>query len=516
MQLQPYGPRLIPPHGLTSLYSLHILPSNTSHSYSESWVVGAGKSGIVALWKHSGIEEDNTGKKKQQHTQQQQYGDSVDAHLVQGKQAHKEEQEQEQEHEYHQGIESIVSWKAHNGRWISDAHFLPLPIANYHHDPDHDCDHDPMDTTCTSSSITATYPTNSHYNKTPHPPPQSNQPSGLLTAANDGRICLWDLRSLSSQSGTPRLLYSTSTKGLHKSGIFSMDVCPKTQDPNGNTMSSNYDAWICTGSKDKSVALSNLACGDRPLEGGDGDIGNGSDVIHTQLSTLYRSTYHRGIVKCVHMRGRDSTLLASVADDGACVIHDYRMAGARDDGESNRLVSVLEHVHDRPHSVVWHPYPSELFVTAGLDSTIHTWDLRHLSKPILSYTDHMVSLAAPRRPKSIHRPAMYTPYTTTTNITFQKNPSDGTTTLPKSKGYILSGGEGTHAFTMFGLGCSCQHPPIQSMASSSHCNTRAIGRMHLGHDIGCIATRDSRVAVSIATGEVLMLRPASCGCNEKM
>ena len=179
----------------------------------------------------------------------------------------------------------ILSWKGHNGRWVADARFLP----------EFDC---------------------------------QKHPSRLLTAANDGRVCLWDLSSSSCNTGVPKCL-STTGKMLHSSGIFSMDVAAGE---------AHNDVLVCTGSKDKTISLTPL---ESILKGG-------------ECAPLFRSEFHNGKVGCVEMQKGSNKVIASASDDGFIALHDYT---------SNKVVSELDNAHQRPHSVTWHPTRNNIFMT---------------------------------------------------------------------------------------------------------------------------------------------------------
>ena len=103
-------------------------------------------------------------------------------------------------------IKPMLTWKGHKNRWISPAHFVP---CTSNHDQNH-------------ISIPR-----------------------LLTAGNDGAVCLWDLSSVST-TGTPKTLFYNQS--LHSSGIFAMDVVNQH----------HSDVLICAGSKDKTIVLSDI------------------------------------------------------------------------------------------------------------------------------------------------------------------------------------------------------------------------------------------------------------------
>lgn len=316
--LVPSGPSLIPPSGLNALYSLQFYPHTWENSINDdsytkispSWLVGAGKAGIVALWDCRKPEEEDSD-----------------------------------------GVNPVVSWKAHGGRWIADAKFIPAGS------------------------------TSMNENETSHIPKR------LLTAANDGTICHWDLTSNSIKTGAPKLLGQTD-KSLHASGIFSMDV---RVDKSG--------AHIASGSKDKTIVLSSVE----------------------RLGDAYwRSDFHSAKVGCVSLStcGTDP-LIVSASDDGYVAVHDSR---------SDSVSIQVENSHFKPHSAIWRPGSDSVFLTAGLDETIKLWDTRNVSRPLASFHGHVPKTG--KRLKRIHRPAFV---------------------AIASESYILSGGEGSHSLSMFQL-----------------------------------------------------------------
>jgi WD40 repeat protein len=236
--------RLASPKGLSAIYSMQWYASNDSTTNHASWLVGAGKSGMVALWDCQKITMEET-------------------------------------------TDPVLSWKAHGGRWIAHVQFWSA-----------------AEKTTTSSA-----------------------PSRLVTAANDGTVCLWDLGKVSTATGAPQLIHRTG-KELHTSGIFAMDV---------NTCANNM---LLTGSKDKTVAVTALRESD-------------------SSAPIWRSNYHSSKVSAVQWRG-PSTVLASTADDGLVCVHDYRIDS---NANAGKPMVVLENAHDRPHSVVWDPCNSNVLLT---------------------------------------------------------------------------------------------------------------------------------------------------------
>mmetsp|Transcript_50702 Transcript_50702/g.152704 ORF Transcript_50702/g.152704 Transcript_50702/m.152704 type:complete len:724 (-) Transcript_50702:53-2224(-) len=369
--LEPIGMRLAPPNGLNAIYTLQFFPKEWVPSErldDRSWIVGAGKAGIVSLWDCSwrsgcsdGITEEN----------------SV--------------------------VDPILSWKAHGGRWVADVRFLPAPAS--------------------ASGD------------------RGGTPSRCLSAANDGCVCLWDLTSVSVQSGAPKLLSRTG-KELHRSGIFAMDVSVGEQ------------TYVCTGSKDKTVAVTTLDSITR---------GNAANP-------LWVSDYHAAKVGAVGLCGKGTSLLASASDDGSIAIHDFR---------NNKTVAEILDAHSRPHSVVWNPLSENELMTAGNDDVIKLFDTRSLDKPLLSYQGHVPLL---KRYKRIHHPVFYNPCSKLSN----------------SEQFVLSGGEGSQSLSLFRNQDAKQGiVPVYSRGTlPSDCG-----------DAGCLAIEGEKVASAVDGGEVLLLSP---------
>jgi WD40 repeat protein len=368
--LVPTGRRLAPPQGLSAIYSLNFFADT-------QWIVGAGKSGIIALWNCDRTDRGNTP------THDSLY------------------------------VDPVFSWKAHSGRWIAEAQFLPR------------------------SSATAT-------------------PSRLVTAGNDGSVCLWDLRQVSGMTGIPKLL-EQSGKSWHASGIFALDVA------------ANNQGKIVTGSKDKSVAIGNVSDLGRPMP-------------------TWRSSIHSAKVGAVKFK--DDHVLATASDDGSVAVLDDRMP----DG-SNPPVVLLDGLHQgRPHTVVWDK-ESCVLLTAGLDSVIQAWDMRYLKhgSPSLlhEYFGHVPTTT--RGCKRIHHPVPY------------KSVCGGR--------FILTGGQGSHALSIFQVqppvdttrpptveACGVIRSPVYSRGSLPEDCSHS--------DIGSIAVQQDIVAATVE-GEVLLLRPKS-------
>jgi hypothetical protein len=369
--LVPTGRRLAPPQGLSAIYALNFFADS-------QWIVGAGKAGIVALWNCDRTARENSS--------------THDPSPV-------------------LYVDPVFSWKAHSGRWVAEAKFLP------------------------SSFGTAT-------------------PSHLVTAGNDGSVCLWDLRQVATTTGIPKLIQQ-SDKSWHASGVFAMDVA------------SNSYGKIVTGSKDKSVEIANFSDLGRPVP-------------------TWRSHIHSAKVGAVKFK--DYHVLATASDDGSVAVFDDRMP----DG-SSPPVALLSGLHQgRPHTVIWDK-ESSVLMTAGLDSVIQGWDmryLRHTSPSLLhEYLGHVPTTT--RGCKRIHHPVLY-------------NSGCGGR-------FILTGGQGSHALSIFQLQrhvdtsrplaerfSSVIRSPVYSRGSLPECCRHT--------DIGSICVQQDLVAAT-AEGEVLLLRP---------
>ncbi len=360
MSLRVTGPRFVPPKGLNAIYSLEFWRNNDlESSLTSHWMVGAGKAGMIALWDTHKTAEDNF-------------------------------------------VDPILSWKAHSGRWIADAKFLPTFVQT---------------------------------------------PSRLLTAGNDGTVCLWDLSCVSATTGCPKLLHRTD-KSYHSSGIFCMDI-------SANNSSSSSSSMICTGSKDKSVAVSSV----------------------DSLEPLWRSDFHTAKVGAVQLKSRGSTLLASASDDGLVGLHDYR---------ASEIVAQLEDAHVRPHSVVWDSFSDNVFATAGLDPIVKIWDQRNLSKPFLCLQGHVPTSTT--KCKRIHRPVFFDPRFAQSN---------------GASAFLLTGGQRSASVSVYKL----EIANAKSHSSFSLCSR---GKLPADcGDSGCIAINGKQVAVTVDQGEILLLEPTS-------
>ena len=200
-----------------------------------------------------------------------------------------------------------------------------------------------------------------------------------------------------------------SGKEVHASGIFSMDVHMQDSKP----------VVVCTGSKDKSVAVSEW-------------------TPTGILRTTWRSTYHSskvGAAKIQPSGHGEINLVSSASDDGRVAIHDVR---------ATSVVASLN-VHPKPHSVEWNPLDINQFITGGLDDTIYLFDLRNSAKPLRSFRGHVPTNSLARGLKSIHHPMFYLP----------SSREHGMPALSSAHSFILVGGEGSGSLSIYKNGSCC-------------------------------------------------------------
>jgi WD40 repeat protein len=234
---------------------------------------------------------------------------------------------------------------------------------------------------------------------------------------------------------------------------------------------------ICTGSKDKSVAVSSL--GSLQAAGSTGE-------------PLWRSQFHTAKVGAVKLKGRGSTILASASDDGLVALHDFRANGCGRTSESysSSLVAKLEDAHDRPHSVLWDRSNEFVFVTAGLDPIVKVWDQRNLSKPVACLQGHVPTSTS--RCKRIHRPVFFDPSFLTPTYPKQF-------TGPRVCPFLLTGGQGSASVSVYKLGMRRNEESLFSR-----------GKLPVDcGDSGCIAVNGKQVAVAVDQGEIMILEPSS-------
>jgi len=468
---QTVGPRLIPPPGLTAIYSLNfcsqsaltvnpqsnddqMVNQNIQNNKNDAkLLVGSGKSGNIAIWD---ITPNNDRRMKENEDEDSK---TCEKNVVLPPICSR----------LNDTREPLLSWKGHGGRWISDACFIQASAQAL--ESSHLLDHQ-------TRMITS-------------------EPF-LLTAANDGCVCIWDLCKTSLRSGAPKLIHQTGQKGesaLHSGGIFSMNVVQQQQP----SLSSSSLVLVGTGSKDKTIAVSTLACS----RGGEG-------VCDSSLTTIWRSSFHSSKVGCVriHSKAEEKGLVASVSDDGYVAIHDYKHIQSKANDRST-VVACLKDAHVKPHSFEWNPLDEHLFLTAGFDDELKTWDLRSLKMPLRSFRGHIPNYPIARRYKKIHRPIFYVPTTTTTSWVNSTKLSASLSSSHLLTATILTGGEGSNSVSLFR---NLSSPLLSINNNDTLISEKVFSRGTLpadcaGGDVGAIACHGRQAAISIDGGEVILLDP---------
>ena len=208
---------------------------------------------------------------------------------------------------------------------------------------------------------------------------------------------------------------------------------------------------------------------------------------HPNESTVWRSNFHTGKVASVSFSSSTiNPLIASASDDGLVAVHDMRANGS----SNSSVVVSLDDTHVKPHSAVWKPNSDSTFITAGLDDVIKLWDLRNTGKPVMTGSFHGHVPMSGRKLKRIHRP------------TFFSNGSSN------SESFILSGGENSHAISMFEVDQA--NVDLYSLEPSLLRSVFSRGKLPDGSgDVGSMAVHSDQVAVTVEGGEVIILQPKS-------
>lgn len=169
----------------------------------------------------------------------------------------------------------------------------------------------------------------------------------MLSASNDGCVCLWNCAEVETSMRVPRQL----TTSNHTSGIFSLH---------------ELENEIVIGSKDWSITLSTVTC----------------DRITTVKTT---NTVHDGVVKCV--RWQRKSIFASASNDGTVGIVDTRV--------DPWTVAKIESAHDGVVNVVeWHPQSEHILASTGFDSKMCIWDIRKPTEPVHALTGHTTTVSS--------------------------------------------------------------------------------------------------------------------------
>ena len=128
-----------------------------------------------------------------------------------------------------------------------------------------------------------------------------------------------------------------------------------------------------------------------------------------------------------------------------------------------------------------------------MDEYIKLWDLRNIKSPIASYHGHVPGCG--KKLKRIHRPTFF--------LNNASSSLDTTSTESCSDSFILSGGEGSNAISMFQLN-NCEGS--SSCSSLQSVFSRGTFPADVG-DVGSLAVDGRNVAVATEGGEVLLLSP---------
>jgi WD40 repeat protein len=258
----------------------------------------------------------------------------------------------------HGNQKTLLSFKAHD-RWISSARFIPLST---HPEP-----------LLTSKSRSL----NEESIMTSVCIP-------VVTASDDALLKEWDIgkQQWTRDVARPRLLCQSSD--IHSRGIFAMDI--------SSSYSSGCPHHILTGSKDRTVALSELDGGSGTCTGSGTGTGTGTGDI---VCIRRFADMHSNVVKCVAWQldgGADecirrSNVFASGGTDRVVCVKDIQSA-------SNHSDLKLQDVHlGGVHAVVFNPFrgAEHLLATAGLDEWLNVFDIRSVSsagRPLFQFSGH--------------------------------------------------------------------------------------------------------------------------------
>lgn len=202
-----------------------------------------------------------------------------------------------------------------------------------------------------------------------------------VTCADDASVKIWDISLCKSSEGNvgslSKPLLVCESKDIHNKGIYCMDI---------------YNASsMITGSKDKSVAVSNIILS---------TSGDGTAVRHNyvDLRCVSRFDVHSGVVKSVAWQRPSSSdgsesmsspaVFASCGVDNTVVVKDIRSGQHRGD-------IILSGVYDKGglHTVQWSPEREQadyMILAAGFSDTLKIFDLRKpdVDSPLFEFRGH--------------------------------------------------------------------------------------------------------------------------------
>lgn len=203
----------------------------------------------------------------------------------------------------------------------------------------------------------------------------------LLSAGNDGAVCLWDISktaAVGARKEMPRCL--ARGDDLHRGGVFSMHAMGRN---------------VVTGSKDCSVVVSRY-----------GSSGGEFSVVRRY------EDLHDGVVKCVRWRpfsniasdsGVESSVFASCGNDRTVKISDIREGSLLQQNSTTGSEGiVLDGFHSTTVNCLrWSPAAEYLLLSASHDPTLVLHDLRRPDTALYTFIGHSTL----PRIKNIYQPA---------------------------------------------------------------------------------------------------------------
>ncbi|KAL4448255.1 hypothetical protein ABPG75_005474 [Micractinium tetrahymenae] len=194
----------------------------------------------------------------------------------------------------------------------------------------------------------------------------------LLTAGNDGAVCLWDVARAAEAGGrggvVPQCLARSTS--LHQGGIFSLH---------------ERGGRILTASKDGTLAISTVS--------------NTSTAASLAVMQRYEEL-HEGVVKCARWReagaGDEPSVFASCGNDRQLCVADTRQS------PSAGACLAIRGAHGTAINCLrWHPASEHLLLSASHDPAILLHDLRSPGQPLHRLLGH----APAARISQIYQPA---------------------------------------------------------------------------------------------------------------